>query len=102
MKVLLLIFAVTVSMAVMFRRRLGYLRTLDWRSLIGFGFGALAGLAWSKLVGDTGRELANTARVPWPVFRLAFAVFGGILTAGPVRRILEDAFPRRTKDKERE
>jgi predicted membrane protein len=102
MKALLIVLAALTGIAVVFRHRLGCAKALDMRSLFGFCTGMLLGLWWSSVIAASLQELAYAAGVPCMVLRVGLAVLLGVAVAGPVRKILEDAFPRRKGDKEKE
>lgn len=94
----IVLMAVSVSLVVLLRARLGSLGG-RWRVCVGLAAGAAVGLVWSLLLARVGgvRSVAAATGLPWPVCVLVLVVLGALMMAGPVREALERLFPRRTR-----
>jgi len=99
MKLLLLI-VLAVALLVLFRHRPG-VRRANWRAVVGFSVGAIIGLFWGTLLHPVAGQLTTVTGVPWRVLQLLFVVVGGMATAGPIRKALEEAFPPSSHPKDR-
>jgi uncharacterized membrane protein YfcA len=89
----LFVFAILIGALSLFRRRLRP-SGLDWRSLAGFCVGALLGVLMGRAMAREGGEIVGATGIPWFFFRVFFVLVLGVAAAGPVRGLLEEAFPR--------
>ena len=91
----LLAFAVLVAVLVLFRRRIA--RRLNWRALVGLGFGAVVGVVVARLLLVALCALLTVVVLLAPVFALGVVIYTSVRTGRPVQGILERAFPRRPR-----